>query len=456
MYSHSSVDRRTLLKGAGVSLALPLLDSLGCGAEPKAVKPPVRLAFMYMPHGVIMDQFWPKSPETFLESPPPALESLRPVLDRCLLMKGISGVPITPFGGAPHALELSTWLTARLPDADKRDEINIGVSADQIMANYVGAHTLLPSLELATMPQNWKENQEGLHEGYYNHCSYRSPTQPMPAEIDPRRVLERLFGKTTTPGKTMQADALDRKMLDLVLGGAKDLRRQLPQTDQHKLDEYLDSVRSVERRIAAIDDRLKQAAQEKAGIRSTSRLGSDSPPIEIKIPEGDKRSEYMQVMCDLMILAFQTDTTRVSTYIGSRPNGASYPELGFRDQHHSQTHHNNQKDMVRKVAAITKFNIDQFAYMVNKMARLREGEGTLLDNCIMMWGSGLEDGNRHSRANLPFIIAGKGGGTIKTGRFLPNVKGNQGDLLTTILACAGVPLDRPMGIATKEIKEMRV
>jgi hypothetical protein len=111
--------------------------------------------------------------------------------------------------------------------------------------------------------------------------------------------------------------------------------------------------------------------------------------------------------------------------------------------------------MVRKVAAITKFNIDQFAYMVNQMARLREGEGTLLDNCIMMWGSGLEDGNRHSRANLPFIIAGKGGGSIKTGRFLPNVQGNQGDLMTTILACAGVPLDRPIGIATKQIKEMR-
>lgn len=455
MQSPRHFNRRTLLQGAGVSLALPLLDSLGWGAEPKPVKPPVRLGFMYMPHGVIMDQFWPKSPETFLQSPPPALASLRPVLDQCLLMKGISGVPIMPFGGAPHALELSTWLTARLPNADRRDEINIGVSADQIMANYVGAHTLLPSLELATMPQNWKENQEGLHEGYYNHCSYRSPTQPVPAEIDPRRVLDRLFGKTARAGKTTQADPLDRKMLDLVLGGAKDLRRQLPQTDQHKLDEYLDSVRSVERRIAAIEDRLKQAALEKAGVRSTKRLGSDSPPIEIKIPEGDKRSEYMQVMCDLMILAFQTDTTRVSTYIGSRPNGASYPELGFRDQHHSQTHHNNQKEMVRKVAAITKFNIDQFAYMVNKMARLREGEGTLLDNCIMMWGSGLEDGNRHSRANLPFIIAGKGGGSIKTGRFLPNVQGNQGDLLTTILACAGVPLDRPIGIATKQIKEMR-
>ena len=131
-------------------------------------------------------------------------------------------------------------------------------------------------------------------------------------------------------------------------------------------------------------------------------------------------------MCDLNVLAFQTDTTRVSTYIGSTPNGVSYPELGFNDQHHSQTHHNNEPEKVRKVAAITAFNIAQFAYMVKKMHSLREGDGTLLDNCIMMWGSGLEDGNKHTRENLPFIIAGKGGGSINTGRFLAGYQGKSG------------------------------
>ena len=161
----------------------------------KAYKPPVRLGFMYMPHGVIMNQFWPADAESFLSSPPPALESLRPVLDQCLMMKGISGVPIAPFNGAPHALELSTWLTAMLPAAEKRNEINIAISADQIAANHVGAFTALPSLELATMPQTWKENQEGLNEGYYSHCSYRSPTQAVPAEVNPRNVLNRLFQK---------------------------------------------------------------------------------------------------------------------------------------------------------------------------------------------------------------------------------------------------------------------
>jgi hypothetical protein len=452
------IDRRTCLKGIGASLALPLLETMGWAesAKGKPYKPPVRLGFMYMPHGVIMDQFWPASPETFLSAPPPGLESLRPVLGQCLLMKGISGVPIAPFNGAPHALELSTWLTATLPDAVKRNVINIAISADQIAANYVGGFTSLPSLELATMPQTHKENQEGLNEGYYSHCSFRSPTQAVPAEINPRSVLSRLFQKDE-PGhgrKSSAADALDRSMLDLVIGGSKDLRKTLPQNDQHKLDEYLDSVRSVERRIAAIEYRQKEAALEKAGVSTSKRNASDSPPIEIKIPLGDKRSEYMEVMCDLNVLAFQTDTTRVSTYIGSTPNGVSYPELGFNDEHHSQTHHNNQPDKVAKVAAITAFNIAQFAYMVKKMHSLREGSGTLLDNCIMMWGSGLEDGNKHTRENLPFIIAGKGGGAINTGRFLPDTKGNQGDLLTTLLACAGVPLDRPIGIATKQITEM--
>ena len=456
----SRIDRRACLKGLGVSLALPLMDSLGWADTPKgkAYKPPVRLGFMYMPHGVIMDQFWPANAESFLSSPPSALESLRPVLHQCVVMKGISGVPIAPFTGAPHALELSTWLTAMLPAADKRNEINIAISADQIAANHVGAFTALPSLELATMPQTWKENQEGLNEGYYSHCSFRSPTQAVPAEVNPRNVLYRLFNKEKQGGGARESSplsALDRSLLDIVLGGARDLRRTLPSSDQRKLDEYLDSVRSVERRIAAIEYRQKDAALEKAGVRASNRHASDSPPIEIRIPEGEKRSEYMQVMCDLNILAFQTDTTRVSTYIGSTPNGASYPELGFNDQHHSNTHHNNDAEKVRKIARITEFNITQYAYMVKKMDGLREAGGTLLDNCIMMWGSGLEDGNKHTRENLPFVIAGKGGGSLKTGRFFADTKGNQGDLLTTLLACAGIPIDRPVGIATKQIEELK-
>jgi hypothetical protein len=454
------ISRRTCLRGLGVALALPLMETMGWADQPKgsAYKPPVRLGFMYMPHGVIMERFWPTDSASFLKAPPPAIiQSLQPVLDQCLMMKGISGIPIAPFNGAPHALELSTWLTAILPDADTRNVVNIAISADQIAANYVGAFTPLPSLELATMPQTHKENQEGLNEAYYSHCSYRGPTQPLPAEIDPKVVLKRLFqcrDKSKATSKTTAADALDRSMLDLVLGGARDLRGTLSTSDQRKLDEYLDSVRSVEQRIAAIQQRQIDASKAAAGVRVASRTFNDSAPIDIKMPEGDKRSEYMQVMCDLNILAFQTDLTRVSTYIGSTPNGVSYPELGFSDQHHSCTHHNYVPERMDKVARINAFNVSQFAYMIKKMHTLREGAGTLLDNCIMMWGSGLEDGNKHARVNLPFIIAGKGGGALKTGRFLPNVQGNQGDLLGTLLTCTGVPLDRPIGIANKQLTEM--
>ncbi len=368
------------------------------------------------------------------------------------MVKGISGVPTNPFNGAPHALELSTWLTATLPNADKRSKIDIAISADQIAANYVGGFTTLPSLELATMPQTHKENQAGLNEGYYSHCSFRSPTQAMPAEINPRNVLNRLFGKDDKAGAALIHDPLDRSMLDLVIGGARDLRKKLPQEDQHKLDEYLDSVRAVERRITAIEKRQKDAALEKAGVSTSKRNAADSPAIEIKIPEGDKRSEYMQVMCDLNVLAFQTDITRVSTYIGSTPNGVTYPELGL-GTHHSYTHHQNKAETKAKVAAITNFNIQQFAYMVNKMPSSRKAMEHSSTNCMMMWGSGLEDGNNHTRENLPFIIAGSGGGSLKTGRFI-KTRGNQGDLLTTLLACMGIPLDRPIGIATKQIKEM--
>src|SRR5829696_5817893 len=247
MASKSLISRRTCLRGFGVALALPLMETMGWADLPKGVgyKPPVRLGFMYMPHGVIPERFWPADPATFLTSPPPILEPLRGVLDQCMLVKGISGVPINPMNGAPHALELSTWLTATLPDTHKRDTVNIAISADQIAANYVGAFTPLPSLELATMPQTHKENQEGLNEAYYSHCSFRSPTQVLPAETSPRSVLNLLFQcreemQAGAAGKTAAAnDALDRSMLDLVLGGARDFRSTLGPADRRKLDEYL-------------------------------------------------------------------------------------------------------------------------------------------------------------------------------------------------------------------------
>ncbi len=448
------IDRRTCLKGLGAALALPLLEAMGWADPPKgaAWKPPVRLGFMYMPHGVIETAFWPTDPTTFLTAPPPAWDALRPLMSQCLALKGIEGVPITGLGGAPHALELSTWLTATLPDVHRRDTIHIAISADQIAANHIGADTPLPSLELATMPQNHKENQEGLNENYYSHCSFSSPTQPVPAETSPGNAYKRLFTSRPLTASTLargaEAQDLDRSMLDVVLGGARDLRGGLGVGDQRKLDEYLEGIHTLERRVAALERQQRNTAARPAN-------GAGSPTIHVDIP-GEKipRSEYMQVMGDLIVLAFQTDTTRVASLIGSTPNGVSYPELGFTDEHHSLTHHNFDPVKVDKLTKINQFNIAQFAHIVKRMHELKEGDGTLLDHSIMMWGSGLEDGNKHMRKNLPAIIAGKGGGTIRPGRFVPDCQGNQGDLVSSLLVAAGIPLEKPIGIGTKFLTQL--
>ncbi|MBA3939053.1 MAG: DUF1552 domain-containing protein, partial [Planctomycetes bacterium] len=240
-------------------------------------------------------------------------------------------------------------------------------------------------------------------------------------------------------------------MLDLVLGGAKDLRGGLSGGDQRKLDEYLEGIRTLERRVAALERQQQTAAARAAAAAD----GSASATIHVDIPEGKpKLSEYMQVMGDLIVLAFQTDTTRVATLIGSTPNGISYPELGFTDEHHSLTHHNFDPVKVDKLTKINQFNIAQFAHIVTRMHALREGDGTLLDHSIMMWGSGLEDGNKHARKNLPAIIAGKGGGTIRPGRFVPDCAGNQGDLVSSLLVAAGIPLEKPIGIGTKFLSQL--
>jgi len=259
-------------------------------------------------------------------------------------MKGISGVPIAPLNGAPHALELSTWLTASLPDTNRRNIVNIAISADQIAANYIGAFTALPSLELATMPQTHKENQEGLNEAYYSHCSYGVADPAPPAETDPRSVFKRLFQMRDAgkPGVTIDADALDRSMLDLVLGGAKDLRGKLSRGDQHKLDEYLDGIRSLERRIAADGAPSHRGRQGSGGDRPVQAQPDGLRPDRGQHP---RRRQAQRIHAGDV-----------------RPDGAGVPDRpharehlhrvdaqrrvlsGARvhDEHHSQTHHNNK------------------------------------------------------------------------------------------------------------------
>ena len=477
MRRHWLIDRRTCLKGLGVAMALPLLETMGWAETPKigGFKAPVRLGFMFMPCGVNRNEFWPADPKAYPVTLPSSLEPLRPVIDQCLLLEGIDNVPKAPFEGAAHAIELSTWLTATVPNAAKRDTVDIAVSADQIAAQQLGLYTAVPSLELGTRKNEASgTGQEGLNNRYYTTGNFRTPTQPLPVETSPAEVLKRLFAsRQSTPKKSggpavdsakfagggapADEESLDRSMLDLVREGASGLRQRISIDDQHQLDDYLDSVRSLEKRVAAIERQQAEAARANAGAgKNEAANTARSAPLDVKIPPGQpKWSEHVKVMGDLLVLAFQTDITRVGTLISSMNHGFNYPELDFSDSHHENSHHEN-KDPVKlaKIAKIDRFNIEQFAYIVARMKSLKEGAGTLLDNTIFMWGSGLGNGHDHTHRSLPCIIAGRGGSTIRTGRHVPKCNGNQGDLLTALLARVGVQVPKPIGNGTKLLPDL--
>jgi hypothetical protein len=465
------IDRRTCLKGLGVSVALPLLESMGW-AEPAGPKLPVRIGFMYMPDGVNQKQFWPQIPGAFPQVLPPSLEPLRPLINEILLLDGIDNVPRAPFENAAHAIELSTWLTATLPDATRRDSVQIAPSADQIAAEQLGQYTSLPSLELGTHANELSGiGQDGLNRRYYTTGNFRTATQPLPVMVSPADVYKRMFssrGAThraggpevdadkfagSVPPAAPPEESLDRSMLDLVRESAQDLQRRVSRDDSAQLDDYLDSVRSLEKRVAAVE------SQRAAVVKSQPPKGPEgntarSEVLNVKIPTGDMQwSEHVKVLGDLLVLAFQTDITRVGTLIASMNQGIRYPEINVTENHHDCSHHGGDPNKLALVAKIDRFNIEQFAYIVGRMKGLREGAGTLLDNTIFMWGSGLGDGDSHTHQRLPTVIAGKGGGTVKPGRYV-KAHGNQGDLLTAILARAGVKLPRPVGIGTKLLQEL--
>jgi len=465
------ISRRTSLKGIGVALGLPLLETMGWADPPAgtAYKPPVRLGYFYHPCGVHMADFWPTDPATFPVALSKNLESLRPVIDQCLLIDGLrhaeNGKPYPP-----HTEELASWLTAWQPNHARRDIIDINTSADQVAAQHLGLYTVVPSLELG-----YKDNaatglgEQGTNNRYYSTGNYSSPTQPLPVEINPANVYKRLFssrqstprkkggpavdtGKFAGSGPAPAEESLDRSMLDLVLGGAKDLRGQVSIDDQRRLDEYLDTMRGLEKRITAIERQQAAAARNKDAGGAKAGFTA-SPPIEVQIPNVKlKWSEHIRLMGDLMILAFQMDLTRVCTLIASHVHACSYPELGINDSHHDLSHTDNNPVKIGKLTRVDKFNIEQWAYIITRMKGLREGAGTLLDNCIMVWGSGMDDGGHHFN-RLPTILAGRGGGTVRPGRHV-KVKGNIGDLHTAILARVGVTLPKPFGCGTKMLAEL--
>jgi hypothetical protein len=472
------IDRRTCLKGLGAALALPLLETMGWAETPAATgRAPVRMAFINVPHGVDNANFWPAEARTAANAAlPKILEPLRPVIGECLILGGLHHLRAYGDGNAPHPRETATWLTG-FPA--KRDTVENAISADQIAAQKLGAYTALPSLELGMHEANRAGDcQMGYTCAYNTNISWRSATQPMPKEISPRAVFQRLFSsRRSTPvrrgrgpaidparfaaapgmsgGEAAAMSSLDQSMLDLVLADARTLRDRISGTDRRKLDEYLDGVRELEKRLQSIEQ--QQALAAKSGAAGARHGTKSSPLIEIAVPDAipARFDEHARLMLDLIALAFQSDTTRIATmmfgqYIGT---GGGYPEIGVPEAHHELSHHGNDPAKLGKLTTINAYHVTQLAHLLQRLKGLKEGAGTVLDSCMILYGSGMGDGDKHNHHNLPTILAGGGGGTIRTGRYVKQCAGNFCDLLMAMLARAGSPVDG-LGDGTRPLPDL--
>jgi hypothetical protein len=401
--SKMSLPRRTFLRGLGATVALPLLDAMVpvfTAAAKTAANPVRRFAGIYVPHGWIMNQFVPSVGGRDFEFTP-NLKPLEPFRSSLLVITGLNG-PATVDGGG-HALAPACWLTGATAKKTQGADIRVGASIDQIIARQIGQDTVYPSLELAT--EDFSDTvgscEIGFSCAYMNTISWSSPTTPVPMELNPRVVFERLFGGTGTPEQRVANMQWNRSILDDIRGQAQRLQRVLGPQDRTRLSEYLENIREIERRI----QRAEQQARQKV----------DAPAAPSGIPESF--AEHVSLQFDLLAVAFQADLTRVSSFMNGRDvTYHNYPELGFTDGHHPLSHHANKPDQMAKFATINTYEMSLFAKFLDKLRSIPDGEGTLLDHSTVIYGSGMSHGNEHSHTGLPMIVAGGGGGTVHGGR----------------------------------------
>jgi hypothetical protein len=483
------ISRRTCLRGClrgiGVALALPLLETMGwAGDAPVAGRgdKPIRLLFLHTPYGFGREAglkwFWPSNPKDFSPTGElsPVLTPMRAVVNDCLLIDQVAIPKLPGEGGPGHAFESGRWLTCVHPNGepDKKGTVNLGISADQVAANHLGAYTALPSLELAVRPYSLSGTTEGGYAAAYNRTlAFRSATQALPSESSPKAVFDRLFSQRKSVRRRSgggsgyvgagavgddNVPSLDQSMLDLVLKNSADLRRHISGSDQRILDEYLDSTRALEKRVVAIERQQAEAAlaaasrTDKADRTGKRSNGTWSDPIQVQVPTegGAKYSEKVMLMAELAILAFQTDLTRVATLPFSLPyDNTNYPELGFTDNHHAATHDQKPEHNL----AIDQLNLTLFTGIVEKMRSLSDGRGSLLDNSLVLFGSGMRDWSHNTESRLPTILAGRGGGAVKPGRMI-TAKGTLPDLLTSMLAAAGCPMEKPFSRGTQRFPDL--
>jgi len=405
----TAISRRTVLQGLGAAVSLPWLEAMGAmtswAADTTAARAaPNRMAFLYVPNGKNMADWTPKSEGTDFELPP-ILKPLESVRQDLLVLTGLTADKARAHGdgGGDHARALAAFLTGSQPRKTDGTNIRAGVSVDQVAASRIGDQTRLASLEIGCEAGAMAGNcDSGYSCVYSSTMAWRSATQPLPKEVNPKLVFERLFGSGTDALRA-QRDAKRKSVLDFVREDAGDLRSKLGATDQRKLDEYFSAVRDIEQRIARAD---KLPPVQKPDIAAPTAI----PAVY---------EEHIRLMGDLMVLAFQADVTRVCTFVlANEGSNKAYPFIGINEGHHELSHHENNPKKKEKIRDINTFHVKQLACIIGKLKSIQEGDGTLLDHCMVAYGSGNSDGNRHNHDDLPILVAGRGCGTIKTGRHI--------------------------------------
>jgi len=435
------IDRRTFLRGLGTALSLPFLDAMmpslarqamAAGGSAASVFPR-RMGFMYLPNGVNIDLWRPEQFGTnyAMSETLKSIEKYRSEFNIIAGLNQVTGEALGD-GGGDHARASATFLTGVHPHKTKGADIHVGVSVDQIAANKIGTATKLPSLELSCDTSQMSGGCDtGYSCAYQYNISWKSPTMPMSSETDPKAVFHRLFGggDAAESAEAQARRTVDRKsVLDYVRDDANSLNSSLGTSDKHKLDQYMSAIREIEQR-------MEQASQHEihapAGVNEPAMFAN--------------RPEHIRLMMDMMVLAYQTDATRIVSFVIAH-EGANKPYswLGMREGHHDISHHGNDPDKLAKLAAIDLFHYQQFAYFLEKMTSIKEGDGTLLDNSMILFGSGLADPNRHIHENLPLILAGRGGGSITPGRHidLGDAGAPLNNLYLSMLDRMGAPIDR--------------
>jgi hypothetical protein len=425
------IPRRTFLRGAGAALALPVLDAM-TPALAAETKRPIRMGFMQVPNGImnLKNEFAPKTPGPLTEMTR-ILEPLSDLRDRVVVIGGLDSQQAAGLDfevGGDHPRACTAWLTGTHAKMTSGADLHAGISIDQIAAREFGKETQVASLEIGLeSPEVVGACESAYGCAYYNTISWRNENSPLPMENRPRAVFERLFGDvgTTDPEVRMAMRQEERSILDALLDDVKTMRASLGGADRGKIDQYLEAVRDVERRMLLAD---------KQGNRET-------PNIEGPVGAPEVFSEYFKLMSDLMVLAWQTDMTRVITFMmGHEMSGRAYPEVGFGDAHHPCTHHQGDPEKIEKTVKINTFHIKMLSYYLDKLRSTPDGDGSLLDHSMILYGAALSDANLHLYTDLPLLLAGGQAVGIKGGVHVryPN-RTPLANLLLTMLDKAGVP-----------------